>query len=345
MAHIVHEIKQKLFLSVIAAKAPISVLIDESTSFSQKSCLIIYLRCSVSDSCDPTTVFLDLLELPGLNADIITDTLMNCLHSHGLSNDTLKNQWLGLAVDGASAMLGNKAGVYTKLKQQFPNQIGWHCFNHRLELSVNDAIKACTEVNHFKISMQKLYTLYSAFPQNRRCLESAAAEVGVALLKIGRVLDVRWVASSFRTVRAVRVSYPALYMHFCQAATDTSLDSKDRAQYKGFAAKLSSSAFFLNLGLMYDALQELSDLSESLHADSLNLNKANRFIARQVEIFASRKTDGGEHYAAASEAVAAGEYCGVIIVLSTAKSDKEINRAQFYQALVDSVSARLMLES
>jgi len=120
-------------------------------------------------------------------------------------------------------------------------------------------------------------------------------------------------------------------MHFCQAATDTSLDSKDRAQYKGFAAKLSSSAFFLNLGLMYDALQELSDLSESLHADSLNLNKANRFIARQVEIFASRKTDGGEHYAAASEAVAAGEYCGVIIVLSTAKSDKEINRAQFYQ--------------
>jgi len=64
-----------------------------------------------------------------------------------------------------------------------------------------------------------------------------------------------------------------------------------------------------------------------------------------VEIFASRKTDGGEHYAAANEAVAAGEYCGVTIVLSTAKSDKEINRAQFYQALVDSVSARLMPES
>jgi len=74
---------------------------------------------------------------------------MNCLHSHGLSNDILKEQWLSLAVDGASVMLGNKAGVYTKLKQQFPNLIGWHCFNHGLELSVNDAIKACTEVNHF----------------------------------------------------------------------------------------------------------------------------------------------------------------------------------------------------
>jgi len=285
--------KQKLLSSVIAAKAPIAVFINDSTSLSQKSCLIIYLLCSVLDSSDPTTVFLDLLEFPGLNADIITDTLMTCLHSHGLSNDILKEQWLSLAVDGASIMLGNKAGVYTKMKQQFPNLIGWHCFNYRLELSVNDAIKACTEVNHFKIFMQKLYNLYSASPQNRRCLESVAAEVGVALLKIGRALDVRWAASSFRTVQAVWVSYLALYIHFCQAATDTSLDSKDRAPYKGLAAKLSSSAFLLNLGLMYDALQELSDLCESLQADSLNLNKANRFIARQVEIFASHKTDGG----------------------------------------------------
>jgi len=79
----------------------------------------------------------------------------------------------------------------------------------------------------------------------------------VALLKIGRVLDVRWVASSLRTVRAVWVSYPALYNHFSQAATDVSLDSKERAQYNGLAAKLSSSTFLLNLGLMYDALEEL----------------------------------------------------------------------------------------
>ena len=45
-------------------------------------------------------------------------------------------------------------------------------------------------------------------------------------------------------------------------------------QYKGLAAKLASSAFFLKLGVTYDALTELSDL---------------------VEILASRITDGGEH--------------------------------------------------
>ena len=306
VSHISHEMKQKLVTAVISAKTPISVLIDESTSLGQKSCLIVYLRCSVSDNCQPTTVFLDLLELPGLDASTIVHTLMTCLHCVGLTDDVLNDQWLGLAVDGASVMLGNKAGVYTKLKELFPQLIGWHCFNHRLELSVNDAIKSCTEVNHFKFFIQKLYTLYSASPKNRRCLERVAAEVGVALLKIGRVLDVRWVASSFRTVRAVWVSYPALHSHFCQAATDTCLDSKDKAQYEGLAAKLSSAAFLLNLGLTYDALEELSDLSESLQADSVNLHKANRLIARQVQFFMSRKAGGGEHYVIASEAVSAG---------------------------------------
>lgn len=63
--------------------------------------------------------------------------------------------------------------VYTILLSSHHDEmkIGWHCFNHRLELSVHDAVKACTELNHFKIFMQKLYTVYSAFPKNRRGLE------------------------------------------------------------------------------------------------------------------------------------------------------------------------------
>ena len=52
-------------------------------------------------------------------------------------------------------------------------------------------MKSCTEVSHFKIFMGILYALYSACPKNRRLLEQCAKELGVKLLKIGRVLDVR----------------------------------------------------------------------------------------------------------------------------------------------------------
>jgi hypothetical protein len=210
---------------------------------------------------------------------------------------------------------------------------------------VHDAVKACTEMNHFKIFMQKLYTLYSMSPKNRRALEQSAASLGVELLKIGKVLDVRWVASSFRTVRAVWVSYAALYKHFSSAADDTSLDSKDRAQFKGLAAKLSSSTFLLNLALMYDALEELSELSESLQADSISVYKGHRLITRQIEIFSSRKCNGGERYDLAKQAVADGTFNEVPISQSKRICDKEINPQQFYQALVDSMSSRLMPES
>jgi len=63
-----------------------------------------------------------------------------------------------------------------------------------------------------------------------------AAELNVTLLKTGRVLDVRWVASRLRTVLAVWTNHPALYKHFADAANDVKLNSKRRLS----SSKLSS---------------------------------------------------------------------------------------------------------
>jgi len=95
---------------------------------------------------------------------------------------------------------------------------------------------------------------------------------------------------------------------------------------------------------MYDTLQELSDLSESLQTESINLPKAHRLIVRQVEVFCARKSDGGMFYQMACQAVSAGSFNGVVIIQnqSSSRTDKLINRSQFYQALVDALNCRLM---
>ena len=182
-------------------------------------------------------------------------------------------------------------------------------------------------------------------PKNRRKLDDCAAELGVMLLKIGRVLDVRWVASSLRTVLAVWTNYPALYKHFADAANDVKLNSKEKAEFKGLASKLSSAATLTNVALMCDALEELSELSVSLQAEFISINKAHRLIARQLEVFAARKANGGERYEIASNVIADGSFRGVPLTTNSSKSDKEINKGQFYQALADSLSQRLMPES
>ena len=46
-----------------------------------------------------------------------------------------------LACDGASVMLGSKAGVGALLRREQPCLISIHCMAHRLELALKDASK------------------------------------------------------------------------------------------------------------------------------------------------------------------------------------------------------------
>ena len=57
-----------------------------------------------------------------------------------------------------------------------------------------------------------------------------------------------------------------------------------------------------------------------------------------------RKTEGGTAYSAAENAVANGKFEGITLV-TTCRGSVEINRAQFYQALADSMRSRLLPES
>jgi hypothetical protein len=104
-----------------------------------------------------------------------------------------------LRCDDAAVMLGSRGGV-AKL---FPAIVIWHCAIHRLELSVHDVIQEVSGINRFKSFLDKLYAMYHASPKNARQLQSCAASLEMEILKIGRILSTRWVASSYKTVLAV----------------------------------------------------------------------------------------------------------------------------------------------
>jgi len=46
---------------------------------------------------------------------------------------------------------------------------------------------------------------------------------------------------------------------------------------------------------VYDALEELGDLSNAIQSSNITLPQANRLIARQIEVFQSRKSNAGEN--------------------------------------------------
>lgn len=123
----------------------------------------------------------------------------------------------------------------------FPKIFLWHCICHRIELAVGDGVKSVSQINHVKSFLDKLYSIFSQSPKTQRELEECASQVHSELVKIGRVLDVRWVASSYRSLLAVWKSFPALYKFATES--DSAKQAKNAATYSGITTVLQSSQF------------------------------------------------------------------------------------------------------
>ena len=81
--HITTDMRRNLLQAIVVDHSPISILIDESTSLGQLSCLVIYLRYAVADALQPATLFLDIVELKDATTVSIVSALLACLESHG----------------------------------------------------------------------------------------------------------------------------------------------------------------------------------------------------------------------------------------------------------------------
>ncbi|XP_069476319.1 E3 SUMO-protein ligase KIAA1586-like [Ambystoma mexicanum] len=338
--HIASEMQKKLVCYIREHKPKISVFVDESTTVSNKSTLIIYLRGLFGAHCKPVTIFFGLVDLQETNALAIKEALLGYFENVGITKTLLHEIWIAICSDGAAVMFGSKGGVITLLRAEFPNLVlSWHCLAHRLELAVGDTIDDVGGANHFKMFMDSLYATYSMSPKNTRQLQMAASDLGLQLQKIGKMLDTRWVASSYRTVQAVWNCFPALCKHIEEAAKDLSRPTRDRSKYDGLLKKLTSNSFVKDLGLMCDALQELKDLSLALQSRDITIVDAHRLLVGQVRRFFAMKESPGEFASTAQSAVDCGHFKGVHISQGRANS-VSLNERQFYQSLSVNLAKR-----
>jgi hypothetical protein len=214
--------------------------------------------------------------------------------------------------------------------------------NHRLELAVGDAVDETQGTNHFRSFMDALYTLYSRSPKTSRKLETKAQALDIELKKIGRVLNTRWVASSFRSVDAVWNNFEALASDFTEASNPASLHFEEalKNKYIGLLKKLCSPQFILDLGLMYDCLEELKFLSESLQGRGMNLPQADKLIRRTIRRLEIYKQKPGQQMTCAKSMADA-----CLFRTTRLKSNPKhvaINQNQFLQSLANNLRQRLI---
>jgi len=339
ISHIADKMKTKIVQNIMATASKISILIDESTTVSSLSGMVVYVKASILSS-EPIFIFLDLVELKSQNASSIVSQLIECLYASGFTENFLVEHWVSFVTDGASVLLGKRNGVAVRLKEKYPLIFSWHCLNHRLELAVGDTLKDITATNHFKHFLDSLYSLYSRSPKNQIELKEHCTSLNEIFLKIGKVLDVLWVASSFRTISVIWKIYPALYSHLIQASQDKFRDGKIKSKYSGLSKRLGSIQFLLDLALMCDVLFEISQLSLDLQKQDMSLLQADVLIRRTIRVIESLKTMNGNYF---SEAVKAKEkMIFKTVVLSNNEKITCINKNQFITSVVNNLNMRLI---
>ncbi|XP_066570663.1 E3 SUMO-protein ligase KIAA1586-like [Amia ocellicauda] len=149
---------------------------------------------------------------------------------------------------------------------------------NEMQSKIVSSIIASSSMNH-RLELHYLSFSRCSYPGQ---LTFVAIYTAGHFTKAHRVLDVRWVASSFRTVRAVWTSLGALVQHFKNACSDERRSNNEKQMYRGLLDRVQSPEFLCDLGLMYDTLHELSVLSQELQARSITLRRAEHLLKRRV---------------------------------------------------------------
>jgi hypothetical protein len=336
------EMRHIVIKNIIDSNSKITLLTDESTALSRKACIVVFLKTVVNEG-PPIFVFLDISELKGKKSIDIVESIMEILTKCGFTLDWLTANLIAFVSDGASVLLGKKNGVAAKLKEKFPNILTLHCMSHRLELAVGDSAKEVKGVDNFIKFVSTLHSIYSMSPKNVKELADICIELDVEMRKIGRVFDVRWVASSLRTVKAIWTSYEALYAHFASAANDETRLDKIRAKFRGLRNKLRSKNFVLNLAILYDILQELSNLSLKLQDRATDILLADRYINVTIRFLKMMTWSKDQHFTFATQAVEKMSFKNVS--LTDLASVPKIDEAKLLDSLISNLSSRLLENS
>ena len=158
-----------------------------------------------------------------------------------------------------------------------------------------------------------------------------------------KVLDVRWVASSFRTVSALWHDYESLCMHFESASKDARRSKRDQTTFLGLFRQLSSKQLLLDVAVMFDVLTEFKLLSKALQKRDITLVHADKLIRRCIRYLEWMKEhDVGEKVVKAKEAIAEMTFGSVT---SSDIKKVSINHEQFLTSMVNTMKRRLLVGS
>jgi hypothetical protein len=136
--------------------------------------------------------------------------------------------------------------------------------------------------------------------------------------------------------------YEALVLHFEKGKSENGQSRKEKCTYKGLHRKITSVEFILDLGLICDALQELSEVSLDLQERNIDLHKAHSKIVCLVDVCEKGRSVLGPYYKKALDAAENLQFKGVPLHKKNRIDDRPISPVAFYEQVKLSIQKRLL---
>ena len=244
----------------------LSVLCDGSTDSSILEEEIVYLRFLKNGL--PVTQFAGIKNPEKPDASGIFNAIENVICTLIIDEDLkmFYKKLVNANFDGASVMSGHKSGVQARLKEKQKGLIYTHCVAHRLELAVLDSIKFDTYLSEFDEGINNIFHFYYYSPVRRKELKDLAQLLNDEFKQLGRLKNIRWIASRDRALKLLETNYKVLIYDLESKSYGTDETLKKALGYLKF---LKQPRFLFYLHFFEDLVEAMRTLSLIFQNDLL----------------------------------------------------------------------------
>ena len=251
-----------------------SILADESSDVSKKERLSFCVR-TCTDEYEVSEDFIGIFEcVEGLSSNALLKYTKDILLKSCLDG----NNMAAMGFDGAAAM----KSLARKLKVEIsPNAVYVHCFAHRNELIVKDAIDQCSLLSTSLDLCQSLYAIVGAYPKGILLFEEVQNDFKhenesdeYTVLRLQSLSATRW-TTRIKAANVVFEKTVEVRRTLETLVSDPSISADTKARIKGILKhQLSSLHILLNLNVPRKLIVLLEKFSKELQAVDISADYA-----------------------------------------------------------------------
>ena len=238
---------------------------DETKDITKIERLACVLRFVDMDNYEPTEALLDISAGDGLDAESISNHIFAVLSRNSVQLSMMKFQ----CYDGANVMSGSVSGVQKRIRGMNPEAVYTHCFAHRLNLVVVNAMKGAGKISEVLELLSLLYSFLSGssvhieFQREQAQLISEKVIDERHPISLKSYTDTCWV-SRYESCNAVFRTLPAIHNTLSFYAAGGKVNNAERtAIARGLLPQFDTS-FVVHLCILRTVLGVTKMLSETL---------------------------------------------------------------------------------